>query len=75
MHLGGRREFSTFRRTLGSVLAHARGEPTIDEVLLTAWMNAHLKVVAVPFDDADTLGHLEEGVLRTLDPPRIGRGT
>ena len=69
MHLGGRHEFSTFRRTLGSILAHVRGEPTIDEAGLTAWMNAHLKVVAVPFDDADTLGHLEEDVLRRLNPP------
>jgi hypothetical protein len=69
MHLGGRHEFSTFRRTLGSILAHARGEPTIDEAELTAWMTAHLRVVAVPFDDADTLGHLEEDVLRRLDPP------
>jgi hypothetical protein len=69
MHLGGRHEFSTFRRTLGSILAHARGEPTIDEGLLTAWMHAHLKVVAVPFEDVDTLGHLEGDVLRTLDPP------
>ena len=71
MHLGGRHEFSTFRRTLGSILAHGRGEATIDEAGLTAWMNAHLKVVAVPFDDADTLGHLEEDVLRRLDPPPL----
>ena len=69
MHLGGRHEFSTFRRTLGSILAHARGEGMIDEAGLTAWMNEHLKVIAVPFDDADTLGHLEEDVLRKLDPP------
>jgi hypothetical protein len=48
---------------------HARGEPTIDETSLTDWMKTHLKVIAVPFDDADTLGHLEEDVLRTLDPP------
>lgn len=54
---------------VGSVLAHARGEPTIDEAQLTAWTNVHLKVLAVPFDDADTLGQLEEDVLRRLDPP------
>ena len=74
MHLGGRHEISTFRRTLGSILAHARGEMTIDEAGLTAWMHAHLNVVAVPFDDADTLGHLEEDVLRRLDPPLNLRG-
>jgi hypothetical protein len=69
MHLGARHEFSTFRRTLGAILADARGERTIDEASLTAWMKTHLKVIAVPFDDADALGHLEEDVLRTLDPP------
>jgi hypothetical protein len=35
----------------------------------TAWMYEHLTVVAVPCDDADTLGKLEERVLRTIDPP------
>lgn len=69
MHLGGRHEFSTFRRTLGSILASAREEPGIDETRLTAWMTEHLKVVAVPFDHADTLGRLEEDVLTRLDPP------
>ena len=69
MHLGGRHEFSTFRRTLGSTLAHVRQEPTIDEVALTTWMNDHLKVIAVPFEDADALGKLEKDVLGRLDPP------
>lgn len=69
MHLGGRHEFSTFRRTLGSILANARQQQTIDEAGLTTWMNEHLKVIAVPFDDADTLGQLEEDVLSRLDPP------
>lgn len=69
MHLGGRHEFSTFRRTLGAILANARQEQTIDEARLTTWMHDHLKVIAVPFDDADTLGKLEERVLSTLDPP------
>ena len=36
---------------------------------LTAWMHAHLSVIAVPFDDSDTLGHLEDDVLSRLDPP------
>lgn len=69
MHLGGRHEFSTFRRSLGSILTSARGKATIDEEALTAWMHAHLTVIAVPFDDADTLGHLEGDVLSRLDPP------
>jgi hypothetical protein len=37
MHLGGNREFSTFRLTLAAVLRQA-GESTDDEVALTAWM-------------------------------------
>jgi hypothetical protein len=69
MHLGGRHEFSTFRRTLGAVLANGRGDATIDEAQLTHWMRRHLKVIAVPWTDADTLGRLEEDVLRRLDPP------
>jgi hypothetical protein len=68
MHLGGRHEFSTFRRTLGSILAAAKAQETIDEANLTTWMIAHLKVVAVPFADADTLGRREDDVLRSLDP-------
>ncbi|WP_460625298.1 DUF6884 domain-containing protein [Intrasporangium mesophilum] len=69
MHLGGRHEFSTFRRTLGSILAHAHGSPTIDETALSQWMEAHLKVVAIPYKDADTLGRLEREVLEAIDPP------
>lgn len=69
MHLGGRHEFSTFRRTLGAILANARHEQEIDEARLTEWMHDHLKVIAVPFEDADTLGKLEGDVLSRLDPP------
>ncbi|KRF37396.1 DUF6884 domain-containing protein [Nocardioides sp. Soil805] len=69
MHLGGRHEFSTFRRTLGCILANARHEPQIDEVRLTAWMYDHLKVVAVPYEEPDTLGKLEGDVLNRIDPP------
>jgi hypothetical protein len=69
MHLGGRHEFSTFRRSLGSILASARLAPEIDELALTAWMHEHLRVVAVPVADADTLDDLETTVLTELDPP------
>ena len=69
MHLGGRHEFSTFRRSLGSILAAAREESTIDEDALTSWMTEHLRVVAVPYPDADTLGELEDDVLEAIDPP------
>jgi hypothetical protein len=69
MHLGGRHEFSTFRRSLGSILASALLAPGIDEAALTAWMFEHLRVVAVPVADADTLDALETTVLTELDPP------
>lgn len=69
MHLGSRHEFSTFRRSLGSILAETRGASTIDEGHLTAWMHDHLRVIAVPVQDADALDRLESEVLAELDPP------
>jgi hypothetical protein len=68
MHLGGNHEFSTFRRTVGAILAAAAGRDRIDENQLTTWMHQHLKIVAVPYDDADRLGRLEERVLEEIDP-------
>lgn len=69
MHLGGRHEFSTFRLSLGSIIAAAAGEEEIDEARLTSWMHAHLRLIAVPVSDADTLGDVETEVLRQLNPP------
>nr|WP_040708058.1 hypothetical protein [Nocardia takedensis] len=69
MHLGNKYEFSTLRRTLGSILAHANDQPSIEEARLTAWMRAHLRVVLIPVADADTLDALETEILRELDPP------
>lgn len=69
MHLGSRRSLSTFRWSLGSILAEAGGAAALDEDRLTAWMHAHLRVVAVPVVDADALDGLETGVLAQLDPP------
>jgi hypothetical protein len=69
MHLGGRHDFSTFRRTLGAVLAEAFGWQRIEEDDLTAWMHQHLRVLAQPYPDGDTLGRLEASVLAELDPP------
>ena len=69
MHLGGKHEFSTLRRSLGSILASAFEQPTIDEEQLTQWMYAHLRVMTVAVADADSLGDLETSVLTELDPP------
>jgi hypothetical protein len=69
MHLGGRHDFSTFRLSLGSILAAERGQDRIDEGQLTAWMHEHLRLIAVPVDDADTLDAVETEVIAALDPP------
>ena len=69
MHLAGNHEFSTFRRTLGAILAAASGSTDIDEQRLSEWMRAHLRVATVSFDDRDDLGRLEKRVLAALDPP------
>ncbi len=66
MHLGGRQEFSTFRRTLAAILCTAVNNA--DETALTEWMMKHLRVVAVPYEDADSLGRLESDVLTALNP-------
>lgn len=68
MHLAGNHEFSTFRRTLAAILS--RGDPDrVDETALTTWMHAHLRVITVIYDDADTLRRLEQVVLDNLNPP------
>jgi hypothetical protein len=69
MHLGRKHEFSTFRRTVGAIVAHADGVTYIDEESLTKWMHAHLRLVTIPYDDRDGLGRLERDVLAELDPP------
>lgn len=74
MHLGRKARFSTFRLTLGSILAAMMGADQIDEAGLNAWMHAHLRVVTAPYLDADVLGVVEAQVLQALDPPLNLRG-
>ncbi|MBK8462845.1 MAG: hypothetical protein IPL36_07400 [Nigerium sp.] len=69
MHLGGNHNFSTFRLSLGSILAAARHAQRIDEDALTEWMHQHLRLIAVPVDDPDGLDALETEILTALDPP------
>jgi hypothetical protein len=69
MHLGKNHQFSTLRSSVGSILAEANGEAAIDEVELTRWMHAHLRVVPIPVADADTPDDLETAILADLDPP------
>lgn len=68
MHLGTKHEFSTFRRTIGAILASVEGSDEIDEIALTRWMDLHLRVLVVPYEDADSLGRVEQAVLAELDP-------
>ena len=74
MHLGTNYELSTLRHTLGAILTHAKVWGEFEEATLTKWMHAHLRVVAVPFLDADLLGRVEEALLVELDPPLNLRG-
>ncbi|MDC5696830.1 hypothetical protein OO014_06130 [Intrasporangium calvum] len=69
MHLGKKHEFSTFRRTLASLLGPTDSAGKVDERALTAWMTERLRVIPAPVDDADILGAVEHGVLQLLDPP------
>lgn len=69
MHLAGNHEFSTFRRTLGAILAAEVGSTDVDEPKLSEWMRDHLRVVTISFDDRDELGRLEKRVLAELNPP------
>jgi hypothetical protein len=68
-HLGGNHESSTLRRSLLALLAGPDGGDHPDEGSLTAWMQAHLRVIAVPHEDRDSLAALEAVVLTALDPP------
>lgn len=69
IHLGAKQEFSTLRRTIGAILASAHGKDEIDEVALTRWIDLHLRVQVVQYEDADSLGRAKKVVLAELDPP------
>jgi hypothetical protein len=69
MHLGDAAEFSTFRRTLAAILSSTLGMTSEDDPQLSAWIKAHLRVIAIPVPDADQLGQTEAAVLDRLDPP------
>jgi hypothetical protein len=61
--------FFELRRRIGSIIASAYHQPAIDEVQLTRWMHAHLRVIAIPVANPDSLDDLETEILAELDPP------
>jgi hypothetical protein len=67
MHLGGNREFSTFRLSLAAVLTEA-GLSIDDETALTAWMRQHLRVAVLPLP-AEAVFTAEQRLLKLADPP------
>jgi hypothetical protein len=67
MHLGGRRQFSTFRLTLSACLS-PEGGPAVDEQDLTAWMYRHLRVAVLPLL-IESVAPGEERLLERADPP------
>jgi riboflavin biosynthesis pyrimidine reductase len=69
MRLDGSSDFSTFRLTLGSVLAEPLGLEHADDPGLTVRIEDHLSAVTVAVDDAGNLMALEHQVLQQLDPP------
>jgi GIY-YIG catalytic domain-containing protein len=67
MHLGGRRQFSTFRVTLSACLS-AEGGPAVDGPELTGWMHRHLRVAVLPLP-IEAVASGEERLLELADPP------
>lgn len=62
-------ESATYRKAWGAILAHRNGSDEVDEIALTSWMEQHLRVIAIPYEDADSLGRVEEAKLVELHPP------
>lgn len=67
MHLGGSRQFSTFRLTLAAALSPPGGA-VADEATVTAWMHRHLRVATLPLPP-ESVPAGEEELLRLADPP------
>ena len=69
MHLGKKAKMSTFRLTLGSILAGPLGWDGPDDPRLSDWMERHLSVIALPIDDRASILRHEKAVLKSIDPP------
>jgi hypothetical protein len=67
MHLGGSRQFSTFRLTLTAALSPPGGA-VADESAVSAWMHRHLRVAVLALPP-EAVSSGEEELLRLADPP------
>ena len=67
MHLGGNRQFSTFRLSLSACLSRPP-QAAMSEADLTAWMHEHLRVATLPLPAAAVVAG-EEMLLEHADPP------
>lgn len=76
-HLNGTAYGSTFRKSISAILLGPLGLTVerpdhltkVDNLRVSEWMRQHLSLVAVPYDDRETLHEIEGEVLRLLNPP------
>jgi len=76
-HINGNASSSTFRLTLSALLltplelsvARPGRLALADRVVVSTWIQDHLRVAIVPYADSDSLADVEDKVLDMLDPP------
>ncbi len=76
-HINGNASSSTFRLTLSALLLRPLDLTVLkpgrltreDRRIVSAWIKDHLRVLIVPYDDRDSLEHVEDCVLDAIDPP------
>lgn len=76
-HINGNASSSTFRLTISALLLAPRNLEVLrpgrlvpaGRELVSDWINEYPRVRVVSYSDRDTLGQVEEAILKTLDPP------
>ena len=76
-HIRGNPSSSTFRRTISAILReplnlHLAGPRKLmpeDNQLVSRWIENHLRVAIVPWENRHALERVEQAVLDMLDPP------
>jgi hypothetical protein len=67
-HFNGSTGGSTFRLTIGSILAVTLGRRAV-ELEISQWMSDHLRVATWSSSDPESLFAIERSVLAAMDPP------